>query len=156
MTEEVLSLRFFYLCSVRELWFVSTVGVRLCFKMARTSGSSDSRFFGSGFGVLVWRCWFSVLLLKGEHGFVYLSVWYWLISSSVQLAPFTSVNPSVELLVVALSNYLLFGLLSKCLSFVTAWVRLFCFSELAFLSAFCFVFLRLLSVFWPFCFSHLF
>ena len=60
-----------------------TVGVRLCVKMARISGSSDSRFFGSRFGVLVWRCWFSVLLLKGEHCFVYLSVWYWLISSSV-------------------------------------------------------------------------
>ena len=56
-------------------------------------------------------------MLKGEHGFVYLSVWYWLTSSSVQLALSTSVNLSVELSVVALSNYLLFGLLSKCLSF---------------------------------------
>ena len=41
-----------------------TVGVRLCVKMARTLGSSDSRFFGSKFGVLVWRCWFSVFCWK--------------------------------------------------------------------------------------------
>ena len=41
-----------------------TVGVRLCVKMARTLGSSDSRFFGFRFGVLVWRCWFSVFCWK--------------------------------------------------------------------------------------------
>ena len=105
--------------------------------MARTLGSSDSRFFGSRFGVLVWRCWFSVFLLKGEHGFVYLLVWYWLTSSSVYLLLLLPwIRPLNCRRLLCLSVFCFVYCPDVCL-FATAWVRLFCSFASAFLSVFC-------------------